>query len=242
MRTKQKLTLPVIAALLAGVAYMAVAGVPNTTSAQGDTTTPATTPITPQQPLTVDAAAALGLLDQIALTTTAPTQPYSRDDFGQRWADVDRNGCDTRNDQLARDLVDVTVKPGTHNCVVLTGVLHDPYTGTDITFTRGQGTSELVQIDHVVPLSWAAQNGAELWTAELRTQFANDPINLQATDGATNQSKSDHGPGSWMPPNSAYDCTYAIRFVQIVNSYSLTIPTEDEQSLRTTLNTCRSTA
>lgn len=45
-----------------------------------------------------------------------------------------------------------------------------------------------------------------------------------------------------MPPNSAYDCTYAIRFVQIVSSYSLTIPTEDEQSLRTTLNTCRSAA
>lgn len=240
MRTKQKLTLPIIAALLAGITYMVVAGTPAPTIEQG--TAPSTTPIDPPQPLTVDAAAAIELLDQIDPTTTPPTRPYSRDDFGQRWADVDRNGCDTRNDQLARDLVDITIKPGTHNCVVLTGILHDPYTGADISFTRGQGTSELVQVDHVVPLSWAARNGAELWTAELRTQFANDPINLQATDGPTNQSKSDRGPGSWMPPNSAYACTYAIRFVQIVSNYSLTIATEDEQSLRTTLNTCRGAA
>ena len=45
---------------------------------------------------------------------------------GRRWADTDRNGCDTRNDILARDLATETFKPGTHNCVVLTGVLAEP--------------------------------------------------------------------------------------------------------------------
>ena len=45
------------------------------------------------------------------------------------WADVDHNGCDTRNDMLHRDLTAVTLKPGTTDCVVLTGVLNDPYTG-----------------------------------------------------------------------------------------------------------------
>src|SRR3546814_5849449 len=50
---------------------------------------------------------------------------YQRDEFGQRWADIDRNGCDQRNDALAAALENVTTKPGTHDCVVLTGTLHD---------------------------------------------------------------------------------------------------------------------
>ena len=45
-------------------------------------------------------------LDQLpVLQTPSGSVPrYSRDEFGQRWADVDRNGCDTRNDILRRDL------------------------------------------------------------------------------------------------------------------------------------------
>ena len=35
----------------------------------------------------------------------------------------DLNGCDTRNDTLNRDLQQVTYKPGTRDCVVLTGIL-----------------------------------------------------------------------------------------------------------------------
>ena len=44
-------------------------------------------------------------LDQLpVLQTRSESIPrYSRDEFGQRWADVDRNGCDTRNDILRRD-------------------------------------------------------------------------------------------------------------------------------------------
>ena len=48
----------------------------------------------------------------------APKTGYSRDQFGAAWADVDHNGCDTRNDILARDLTGETFKPGTHDCVV----------------------------------------------------------------------------------------------------------------------------
>src|SRR6185312_7219156 len=78
-------------------------------------------------------------------------------------ADVDHNGCDTRNDILARDLSGETFKPGTHDCVVLTGTLADPYSGTTIQFQRGEGTSDEVQIDHVVALSDAWQKGAQTW-------------------------------------------------------------------------------
>lgn len=185
--------------------------------------------------------AALAVLDTLAVKGRAPKTGYDRDQFGQRWLDVDRNGCDTRNDILRRDLVEVTTKPGTRDCVILTGTLHDPYTGTTISFTRGQGTSELVQIDHVIPLAWAWRNGAADWTDERREQFANDAINLAAVDGSANQSKSDRGPALWMPPASGYHCSYAIGFVQVLDSYDLTVPTEDATALRSTLTSCSTT-
>ena len=39
-------------------------------------------------------------LDQLpVLQTRSGSVPrYSRDEFGQRWADIDHNGCDTRSD------------------------------------------------------------------------------------------------------------------------------------------------
>ena len=42
----------------------------------------------------------------------------------------------------------------------ISGVLHDPYTGRDITFNRDEGTDVLVQIDHVVALLDAWQTGS----------------------------------------------------------------------------------
>ena len=86
---------------------------------------------------------------------------YEREVFGQAWADVDRNGCDTRNDILRRDLTAYVLKAGTRGCLVLRGSLRRPYTGTTIAFVRGEGTSAWVQIDHVVALSDAWQKGAQ---------------------------------------------------------------------------------
>lgn len=191
----------------------------------------------PAGPVTADAAQAIAALEQV--TVAAPGQtPYDRRQFGQAWADVDRNGCDTRNDVLRRDLVDTTLKPGTHNCVVLTGVLHDPYTGKTIDFTRGQGTSELVQIDHVVPLAWAWRQGAADWTEEKRQQLANDPLNLLAVDGPTNTAKSDQGPALWMPPSKSYHCSYAERFAEVLHTYGLTVDAEDHAALQHELTSC----
>jgi hypothetical protein len=51
-----------------------------------------------------DAAHALVQLESIPVKGRAPKTGYTRDEFGPAWADVDRNGCDTRNDILARDL------------------------------------------------------------------------------------------------------------------------------------------
>lgn len=114
---------------------------------------------------------ALRPLDDLPVKGRAPKTGYSRQEFGPAWSDTDHNGCDTRNDILARDLANETFKPGTNNCVVASGTLADRYTGTTIQFVRGEGTSSQVQIDHIVPLSDAWQKGAQQLTADQRRNW-----------------------------------------------------------------------
>jgi len=170
-------------------------------------------------------------------TTGAERIPeYRRAAFGEPWEDVDGNGCDTRNDVLARDLTKITKDT---RCRVLTGTLHDPYTGKTIPFTRGEKTSSDVQIDHVVPLAWAWANGASGWDQKTRVRFANDMANLIAVDGPTNTSKSAKGPALWTPPNDAYDCRYVAQFSMIVIKYDLTLPDDDRAAISRTMSACR---
>jgi hypothetical protein len=82
-----------------------------------------------------DAAPALAKLETLGVEGRAPKTGYTREQFGPSWSDDNgveggHNGCDTRNDILRRDLVDLTYKTSTRDCVVATGTLHDPYTGT----------------------------------------------------------------------------------------------------------------
>jgi hypothetical protein len=123
---------------------------------------------------------ATSVLSSLPVKGRAAKTGYSRSQFGQAWADVDRNGCDTRNDMLKRDLTNIEFKVKTRECVVLSGVLLDRYSGETINFVRGNVTSMEVQIDHVVALSNAWQTGAFKLTLMQRTAFANDPLNLFA--------------------------------------------------------------
>ncbi|MGY1695548.1 DUF1524 domain-containing protein [Geodermatophilus sp. SYSU D00814] len=189
----------------------------------------------------VDGAApstALAALAAVPVQGRAPRTGYDRDLFGAGWVDTDRNGCDTRNDVLARDLTGETFKAGTRDCVVLAGTLADPYSGRTIDFRRGQGTSEAVQIDHVVALSDAWQKGAQQWDAARRTQFANDPLNLLAVDGPLNQAKGDGDAATWLPPDRSYRCAYVARQVAVKVSYGLWATAAERNAIATVLAGC----
>jgi hypothetical protein len=181
---------------------------------------------------------ALAALAAVPVKGRAPKTGYSRDQFGPAWADVDRNGCDTRNDILARDLSGDVVKPGTHGCVVLSGTLAEPYSGRTIVFHRGQATSSAVQIDHVVALSDAWQKGAQGWSAARRTAFANDPLNLLAVDGRLNMAKGDGDAATWLPPNRGYRCAYVARQVAVKLAYGLWMTQAEKNAVATILGTC----
>ncbi|WP_409332855.1 GmrSD restriction endonuclease domain-containing protein [Trujillonella humicola] len=181
---------------------------------------------------------ALAALDELQVRGRAPTTGYSRDEFGSGWVDTDRNGCDTRNDVLARDLSGETFRPGTRGCVVQSGTLADPYSGTTIEFRRGQDTSDDVQIDHVVALSDAWQKGAQQWDAGTRVAFANDPLNLLAVDGPLNQQKGDGDAATWLPPARGYRCAYVARQVAVKLEYGLWVTAAERDAVAGVLAGC----
>ena len=178
---------------------------------------------------------ATDVLARLAVKGRAPQTGYDRDQFGQQWADVDRNGCDTRNDVLARDLTDEAFKPGS-DCVVVTGTLADPYTGTTIAFERGDGSS--VDIDHVVALGDAWQTGAGRWDVARRTALANDPLNLLAVDYSANRQKGDGDAATWLPPERGYRCAYVARQVAVKAAYGLWVTQAEHDAIAGVLADC----
>ena len=184
------------------------------------------------------AGSALEQLETLPVKGRAPKTGYDRDQFGPSWADVDRNGCDTRNDILARDLTAVVYKDGTKECVVASGTFADPYTGKTISFVRGNETSTAVQIDHIVALSDAWQKGAQQLTAEERRRLANDPLNLMAADGPANGAKSDSDAATWLPANKAFRCEYVARQVAVKVRYELWVTQAEHDAIAGVLDSC----
>jgi len=181
---------------------------------------------------------ATAVLQTLPVKGRAPKTGYTRDQFGQAWADVDRNGCDTRNDILKRDLSAIIYKSGTRNCVVLSGTLLDRYSGESINFVRGNITSMEVQIDHVVALSNAWQTGAFKLTSEQRTALANDPLNLFAVKGSLNQQKSDGDAATWLPPLKSFRCAYVAQQIAVKAKYSLWVVPPEKAAMVAILAKC----
>lgn len=162
---------------------------------------------------------------------------YSRDAFRYQQIDADGNGCMIRDDILARDLTHIQFSKQ-KRCQVESGNLEDPYTGKTIAFQRGQATSSLVQIDHVVALHDAWSSGAKNWPVSKRTRFGNDPFNLLAVEGKANQDKSDKHAGKWLPSNKVYQCGYVARQIAIKAKYGLSVTAKEKQGMLRTLHYC----
>jgi hypothetical protein len=174
---------------------------------------------------------------------------YRRSQFGDAWTDDtsatwSHNGLDTRNDILSRDLTSVVCKSSTlkaaPHCSVAAGTLHDPYTGQILDFVRGAGTSAAVQIDHVVALGDAWQTGAQQLPVATREALANDPLNLIATDGPTNEAKRASDAASWLPPNKAFRCAYVARQITVKQTYRLWVTAAEKAAMQRILATCPS--
>ena len=183
-------------------------------------------------------ASGLSIIEAQVTKGRAAKTGYTRAQFGQTWADVDRNGCDTRNDILKRDLTGEIFKEKTRDCVVLSGTLIDPFSGETINFVRGNLSSMEVQIDHVVALSNAWQTGAFKLSIKERTAFANDPLNLLAVKGRLNSQKGDGDAATWLPPLKSFRCDYVSRQIAVKLKYKLWFTAPEKVAMVRILKSC----
>lgn len=195
-----------------------------------DGTKPGLAPISSER----DETTARELVSKLSTKGRGPKTGYARDEFGYAWMDtadgvpLARNGCDTRNDLLKLHGQNVRFRAGS-DCVVVSMTLYDPYTGKDIAWKKAKATE--VQIDHVVPLSYAWQMGAARWDKQKRQRLANDVLNLLPVSGPANSAKRDSGPASWLPPSKAIRCSYAVRFAQVAEKYELSVTAADKSTM-----------
>lgn len=185
------------------------------------------TAVKTQEPSTEEAQALLAAQALVERGRSATTN-YSRDAYGSAWKDVDRNGCDTRNDVLGRDFTTAIYKAGTNDCKVIGGTWTDPYSNESYTFTEQPSEA---QIDHVVALSNAWQMGADLWTDQMRTEFANDPLNLIVTVASLNRQKSDSNAASWLPPYKPGRCDFIARQVAVKTKWRLFVTSSEKSAM-----------
>ena len=140
---------------------------------------------------------------------------YSRQQFGKGWADLDHDCQNSRTEALIeQSLIPVTFKTPQH-CQVISGRWRSPYSGMEIY------QASKIDIDHVVPLKWAWNHGANHWTLDKRKALANDPANLLSVGASLNRQKGAKGLISWLPPINK--CQYITRFERIVKTHDLTL-------------------
>ena len=157
---------------------------------------------------------------------------YSRDKFGKGWSDVDGDCQNTRHEVLIKTSTIPVVFNGSNNCSVIGGRWISSFTN-EIHFT-----AKSLDIDHLIPLSWAWSHGANAWTQEHRESFASDERNLLVVEASLNRQKSDKGPEEWLPP--ANQCAYVARFERIRRLYSLELSSNEKRNLEKLVFGCGS--
>lgn len=146
------------------------------------------------------------------------------------WKHWTGSPCDTRETALSQQGSNVVQDP--KSCKAVSGTWIDPYSGA--TFTNA---SEL-DIDHVIPLGYAAKHGGQDWPAETKAQFANDLTHLLAVSAKENRSKSDSGPEEYMPSNKKFHCDYSKLWVSSAAKYGISITEGDRLALKSGLQMC----
>lgn len=185
-------------------------------------------------------------LDQLVVADRPdPDHSYRRAAFGPAWADVDRDGCNTR-DQVLYATADKSKlvefrRQGRCPIDMVAGTWIDLYTNSEMVWTnlKDPAQAQALPLDHIVSLAEAWRDGADTWTADQRLQFANDPINLQPTTAAINRDKTDHDPATWTPPKPG-QCGYASRYITTKARYQLPIDQRKKSALKQMLRTCSS--
>lgn len=157
---------------------------------------------------------------------------YRRTYFGD-WSDFDHDSCNTRLEVL---IAESLTRPRVGaSCRLYGGTWVSPYDNVRATTYGG------FDIDHMVPLAEAWGSGARAWNAATRAAFANDlgyRYSLNAVTARSNRSKGDKEPGSWLPSNRAYRCTYLASWVAVKWRWGLSVDPSERAGLTRALGAC----
>ena len=145
---------------------------------------------------------------------------YNREDW-RHWIDEDGDCQNTRAEVLISQS-DVSAEFATsRECRVVKGYWVGGLTGIVLSDASD------VDIDHIIPLSYAHRHGGFSWTPSKKEQFANDPLNLIPAYDVENRRKSDKGPSEYLPSDKALACAYLERWQAIAKKYDLNIALKD---------------
>ncbi|MFF0077600.1 HNH endonuclease [Streptomyces sp. NPDC005494] len=185
---------------------------------------PAPTPAGARPAVVTTLADAVGLVKVVDENRTG----YQPSAFAH-WTsgELPSDGCDTRNEVLLAEAVDV---PAVGAGCTLTG-------GTWVSYYDGQQVAGPAAVDvvHTVPLAEAWGSGASAWTAARREAYANDQgaaASLSAVTARTNRQRADRGPADWLPPVPEAHCRYAGEWVATKLRWQLTADDTEMEALK----------
>jgi len=159
---------------------------------------------------------------------------YTRKEW-QHWIDADKDCQNTRNEVLIVTAIDpssLVYQDRKRRCTLVQGKWLDPYSNK--VFTNPTD----LDIDHIVPLSWAHSHGAAGWSPSQKRDFANDFQNLIAVHLKLNREKGDKGPTEWLPPNNSYRCDYISKFDAVVGKYYLKYTSSEKRTITKLQDAC----
>jgi hypothetical protein len=202
-----------------------------TSSSSGPSTTPSPSATAPARTASPTRTASAPTATR---QSAGSTPPYSRDAFGTGWTDPDHNGCDARQDAVARA---TTNRVYDGKCRIVVADVLDRYTGR----TYRQAKTSTFDIDHIVAEHDAWLSGAASWTRARRIAFANDPADLVLTTASANRSKGDQDPSEWAPASHDGACFYVRTYRAIKLRWRLHTTGPQRAAIRRTLTTCTGT-
>jgi hypothetical protein len=157
---------------------------------------------------------------------------YLRSDW-HHWIDENKDCLNTRAEILKkRSQIAVTMNKS--GCSIKTGKWQDYYYPETLT------KAKQVDIDHLIPLKHAHENGGAGWSSTHKEEFANDPENLVITNRTYNRQKGAKGIDQWLPRHKDYACKYVYDWMKIKNKYGLEIGKQEQETFQLLKNDCSS--
>ena len=173
----------------------------------------------------------------------ATNAQYSRNEYEPNW-DVG-SGCNIRARILQQTSI-VAVETASNGCTVIYGSWVDPYTGTTLTgnpYQGDDGTSNDLDIDHIIPLKYVNSHGGSEWSKEQKRAYGSSLAAMEkgvyvAVSASENRKESDSGRSEHYPRNDFYKREIKKKWRDIAREYGIYLSLNDYNTIQNVLISC----